>query len=426
MTNAPDTARSAAWRAVVGFGAVSLAADMVYEGARSVSGPLLASLGAGAALVGLVTGAGEAMALVLRLVSGPLADRTRAYWPITIVGYAMTAVCVPLLAVTPALGAAGLGVACLLILAERAGKAVRSPAKSALLAEVARQVGRGRGFGVHKFMDELGAFAGPLLVAALIGVTAHIAPALAWLVVPGAVAMGLLFWLRTRTPSPGSARGDDGAGSGARDASAPPAGPAADAHRGWWAETFGAGLGRPFFLFAACSALTTAGLVTFGVISYHLDRAHLLPLAAIPLAYAGAQAASGLVALVNGYAYDRVGARVLYVLPVLIVLVPVLAFTWTPWIAVAGVLCWGAANGLQDSTVKALVADLVESSRRATAYGVFAAIQGAAAIVGGAAAGLLYEHSLPVLIALVAATQVAAAVLLSLTIRRTGRGPVAD
>lgn len=389
---------SSAWRAVVGFGAVSLAADMVYEGARSVTGPLLASLGASAAIVGLVTGAGEAMALVLRLVFGPLADRTGAYWGLTITGYGLTAVCVPLLAVAPAIGTAGLALACVLILAERAGKAVRSPAKSALLAEVARQVGRGRGFGVHKFMDEVGAFAGPVLVAAIVAATSTLAPALAWLAVPGAVAMGLLVWLRGRTPTP-------------RRAAAPDPG-------SWWADTVGSGLGRPFFLFAACSALTTAGLVTFGIISFHLDRAGLLPLAAIPLAYAAAQAASGLIALANGYAYDRLGPRVLYLLPVLVALVPVLAFTWTPWVAVAGVLCWGAANGLQDSTVKALVADLVEPGRRATAYGVFAAIQGAAAIVGGAAAGLLYERSLSVLITAVAATQLAAAILLSITVRR--------
>ena len=88
---------------------VSLAADMVYEGGRSLYGPLLATLGASALVVGVLTGLGEAMALVLRVVSGPLADRTRAYWPITIIGYAMTAVCVPLLAVTPALGCARRG-----------------------------------------------------------------------------------------------------------------------------------------------------------------------------------------------------------------------------------------------------------------------------------------------------------------------------
>src|SRR4051794_32046714 len=89
------------WRAVVGFGVVSLAADMVYEGARSVTGPLLGALGASALLVGLVTGVGEALALVLRLPFGSRVDRSGDYWPATIAGYALTAVCVPLMAVTP-------------------------------------------------------------------------------------------------------------------------------------------------------------------------------------------------------------------------------------------------------------------------------------------------------------------------------------
>ncbi len=138
----PGNSRSAArswspWRAVVAFGLVSLSADMVYEGMRAVAGPFLGSLGASALTVGLVTGAGEAVALVLRLVSGPWADRSRRYWRLTVVGYAMTAVCVPLLAITPLLGAAGVAVAATLILLERVGKAVRSPAKSALLARMA-------------------------------------------------------------------------------------------------------------------------------------------------------------------------------------------------------------------------------------------------------------------------------------------------
>ena len=118
------------WRAVVGFGVVSLAADMVYEGARSMTGPLLASLGASALLVGVVTGAGEALALVLRLPFGTRVDRSGGYWAMTIAGYGLTAVCVPALAVTPFLGAAGLVLGCLLVLAERTGKAVRSPASS--------------------------------------------------------------------------------------------------------------------------------------------------------------------------------------------------------------------------------------------------------------------------------------------------------
>lgn len=83
------------WRFVVWFGMVSLLADFVYEGARSVTGPLLASLGASAAVVGAVTGAGEAAALLLRLGSGPLADRSGRFWGWAIAGYALTVASVP-------------------------------------------------------------------------------------------------------------------------------------------------------------------------------------------------------------------------------------------------------------------------------------------------------------------------------------------
>jgi MFS family permease len=396
------------WRAVVGFGVVSLAADMVYEGARSVTGPLLASLGASAVLVGLVTGAGEAAALVLRLVFGPLADRSGRYWTLTLAGYTLTAVCVPLLAVTPFLGGAGLTVACVLLLAERTGKAVRSPSKSALLAQAAAHVGMGRGLGVHKALDQVGAFAGPLLVAALIAVTGAIWPAMLALAVPGAVAVALLVWLRGRIPDPAP----DPVGAQA------PGTPAAKPDlREVLRAAVGSDLPRDFFRFAYSSAATTAGLVTFGVISFHLTTEQLLPVAAIPVVYAAGMAAEAVAALVTGFSYDRHGGRVLYVLPLLVTAVPALAFSSEATVAVVGVLVWGAGVGVQDSTVKALVADLVPGSRRATAYGVFAAIQGGAAVIGGGAAGYLYSRSVPLLVAVVALTQVVALVLLVRTLR---------
>jgi predicted MFS family arabinose efflux permease len=96
-----------------------------------------------------------------------------------------------------------------------------------------------------------------------------------------------------------------------------------------------------------------------------------------------------------------------------------LAFTDSAVAALVGVLIWGSAMGVQDSTVKALVADLVPATRRATAYGVFAAVQGVTAALGGAMAGLLYERSLPALVAVVGATQLVALVLLVSTLRRT-------
>ena len=92
--------RAAAVRFVVLLGVVSLLADATYEGARSVVGPYLATLGATAAVVGVVAGLGELLGYALRLVSGRLADRTRRYWAITIVGYTVNLAAVPLLALT--------------------------------------------------------------------------------------------------------------------------------------------------------------------------------------------------------------------------------------------------------------------------------------------------------------------------------------
>jgi MFS-type transporter involved in bile tolerance (Atg22 family) len=108
---------------------------------------------------------------------------------------------------------------------------------------------------------------------------------------------------------------------------------------------------------------------------------------------------------------------VLLVLPVLVAVVPALAFTDAWGIAVLGVLVWGAATGLQDSTVKALVAELVPAGRRGTGYGMFAAVQGAAAVGGGAVAGWLSAESVPALIAVVAVLQLAAMALLVWTLR---------
>jgi MFS family permease len=367
-----------------------------------VYGPLLASLGASAVAVGAVTGAGEAAALIFRVVSGPLADRTGRYWTLTMVGYALTAVCVPLLAVTPTLGGAGLATAAALILAERIGKAVRSPAKSTLLADAAGQVGMGRGLGVHKALDQVGAFAGPLLVAGLIAASGAIWPGLAALAVPGAVAMLLLVLTRRRLPAPVAAptriaTGEEGGDDTPRRVPLP----------------------ASFLRFALGTAACTAGLVTFGLISFHLVQRHLVPIAGAPLLYAAAMAAAALAALLTGEIYDRLGPRVLLALPPLVAAVPALAFGNTLAVAVPGVLLWGAAIGVQDSTVKALVADLVPRERRATAYGVFAALQGAGALIGGVAAGAIYEQSVPALVAVIAAVQAVALLMLISVVRRT-------
>ncbi|MFJ9680076.1 MFS transporter [Streptomyces sp. NPDC101194] len=385
------------WRFVVWFGTVSLLADLVYEGARSITGPLLASLGASALVVGVVTGAGEAAALILRLVSGPLADRTGRFWGWTIAGYALTVVSVPVLGLTGVLWAA-----CSLVVAERVGKAVRSPAKDTLLSYATALTGRGRGFAVHQAMDQIGALIGPLTVAGVLALTGgDYAPALGVLALPGVAVLALLVRLRHRVPQPAVYEGAAGAAAAGT-------------------ETGSGRLPAAFWRYAAFTAVTTSGFATYGVLSFHLVAHGMLATAWVPVLYAGAMAMDALAALATGWAYDRIGPRVLAVLPLLAASVPVLAFGGSLAVAVIGSLVWGAATGIQESTLQATVADLVPPGRRATAYGVFAGVVGAATLAGGALVGGLYGYSVPVLVVVVAAIQAVALALLTGT--RTHRG----
>jgi MFS family permease len=389
---------------VLGFGLVSLAADVVSDGARPLAGPLLAQLGASALLVGLVTGGAEAAAQGLRLVFGPWADRTRRYWTFTLAGYALTAVSIPLLALAPVMGAAGLVLACTLVLGDRVGKAVRSPAKTVLLAAAARPMGRGRGFAVHKSLDLAGALLGPLLVSAVLAATGLITAAFAVLALPASAAMFLLVRLRRRVPDPGAP-----AQTGHPTAASPPTAAQPPLLTG------------TFLLFGIAAFFWSAGLVAFGVISFHLTTTAAVPVAVIPLLYAGAMGAAAFGALASGVIYDRAGGAVLLVLPLLIAAVPVLALAPSAGLVLAGILVWGTATGVQDSTVKALIADLVPGLRQGTAYGVFAAFEGAGALAGGGLYGVLYGDARPLLIGAVGGLQVLAVVVLLAALRKAQR-----
>ncbi|WP_432395207.1 MFS transporter [Pseudarthrobacter sp. L19] len=181
---------------VLSFGVVSMLADVVYEGARAITGPYLATLGASAVMVGFITGVGEAVALVLRLGTGPLADRTRKYWPLTITGYALTAVAVPLLAL-----AGSLWQASALVITERFGKAVRTPARDTMLSHAGATLGRGRAFAIHEALDQSGALVGPLLVSLMIAVSGY-QLGFGVLAIPGALAIAAVVLLRRFVPAP--------------------------------------------------------------------------------------------------------------------------------------------------------------------------------------------------------------------------------
>ena len=376
-------------RFILVFGIVSALMDMVYEGARSVTGPYLGTLGASALLVSVVTGAGEAAALVLRLVFGRLADRPGLRWALAISGYALTAVSVPLLGSTDALW-----IACLLVLAERLGKAVRSPAKDTMLAEAGSALGQGKAFALHEALDQVGALLGPLLVGAALALSGSYGPGFLLLAVPGIAAMVILFRLKRRVPDSAVYE-------------APVMQPATTSPVPGGA----APLPRQYWLYAAFSSLTMFGYATFGLLSFHLVSTGLLPPAVVPVLYAAAMGVDALAALVSGWLFDRLGLRVLLALPVLAAAVPWLGFSNNTGLAVSGVLVWGAAMGVQESTMRAGVAGLAPASRRGSAYGMFTACYGLAWLAGSVLIGLLYELSIPALAVTVTVVQAAALVV---------------
>lgn len=373
-------------RFVIAFGAVSMFADMVYEGARSITGPYLAAFGASAAVVGLVTGIGEAAALVLRLPSGKLADRTGRLWPLSIAGYAMTVIAVPLLALAQLFWQAAA-----LIVAERFGKAVRTPARDSMLAAASVRFGRGTIFAIHEAMDQSGALIGPLIVAAMIA-TAGYRAGFAVLAIPGLLALAVLVWLRLSVPHPLAYEAE----SPSKTVEATDRGP----------------LPVRFWLYLAFTCLAMLGFSTFAVPAYHMDVAHVLADDMIPVSYAAAMAAAGIAALISGRLYDRVGLWSLSAALVLAVVAAMLIFSIDPLRVWIGAIVWGATAGIHESTMRAAVADIVPRSRRGEGYGIFAAGYGLAWLAGSTLIGLLYPLSISGLVAFVAATQLAALALL--------------
>ncbi len=373
-------------RFVLVFGLVSGLGDFVYEGARSVVGPYLATFGASAALVGVVTGVGEAVALVFRLFTGRLSDRTGRHWAISITGYAITMVSVPLLAV-----AGPLWLVCVLIVGERFGKAVRTPARDTMLAEASVDLGRGRTFAVHEALDQAGALVGPLVVAAVLAAQHSYRAGFAILAVPAVLAMLTLAFLRRQVPRPA-----------AYDPTV---------HAVQTRPVALHGFSRRYWQYTAFTAATLAGFATFAVLAYHLEHRHVVSPAQVPVMYAVAMGLAGLASLGSGEVYDRVGLRALMVLPVLGAVVPFLSFSTSVPLVWAGAALWGILMGVHESTMRAAVADLVPRERRGAGYGTFTAVYGLAWLAGAALTGVLYDVSVRAAITFAVAEQAVALLL---------------
>ncbi len=359
------------------MGIVSLFADMAHEGARSVLGDYLGLLGASAATVGLVAGLGECLGYALRMFTGILADRTHLYWPMTIGGYCVNMLAIPLLALVPEGGwpaAAGL------VIAERIGKAVRQPAKNTLLSFAASREGVGRSFAIQEFLDQVGAFLGPVLLFVIMtgrggmsGLDAY-ALCFACLGIPALMALVVLLAARRRFPDPSAFEPPAVRTSAARSCS------------------------RPFLLYLAASSLLAFAFVDFPLVTLHVSRAGFLDGAGLPLLYALAMLVDACAALIFGWLYDRRGYRVLGPVALAGALFPVFIF-WADslWGVAVGACLWGMGMGAQESVMKAVVVSLSSREQRARQFGIFEACFGVSWFLGSWCLGWLYEVDLRVM-----------------------------
>jgi MFS family permease len=377
------TAKQKALRFVISLGIVSLFADFTYEGGRSIVGPFLASLGASAFFAGAVAGFGEFLGYAIRLFSGRLVDRTHKDWLILSLGYVVNLASVPLMALAPNMLIAG-G----LVFSERLGKGLRAPARDALLSKAGSELGHGKAFGLHEFLDQLGAVLGPLAVSAAVAYSGY-RFGFGILVVPA--VLSLFFLWRAR-----------GLGN-------------AESRKGRADRTQ---FDKRYYLYLAFSVVTVLGFAHNILYAYHLQYTHRLSPVAIPLMFALTMGVDAVAALGFGWLYDRYGLKVLMALPLFTVpATPLLFLSPSPALIWLGGGLWGAAMGLQDATMRSGVATLTPESVRGTAYGIFDAVYGTAWLLGSLLLGWLYGVSPQALVIAAVAFQVAALPLLYLTLR---------
>ena len=355
---------------------------MTYQGAHGNAGPYLAFLGASGTVVGIVAGAGEFVNYGLRLVFGYWTDRTRKYWWSAFPGYAINLIAVPSLALTHHWWTA----AALLIL-ERTGKGMRTPARDVMLSHAADQVGRGWAFGLHEAMDQAGGMMGPLLVAGILFENKGYHASFAVLAIPAVLALVCLVATWIQFPHPEELEG-----------------------RKVSLET--KGLPKSFWILLAGIVCLAAGFADFALMAFHLKKHDLMAAGWIPVVYALAMGLEGLSSLGFGKLFDKLGVKSLIIASVpAIVFAPLAFLGGTGW-ALAGIALWAIGLGAQSSVMKAAVAGLVSPDRRGSAYGIQNSLYGVAWFAGSALMGWLYDHSLMGLVIFSMLAQLAAIPLL--------------
>jgi len=410
MEKKPKKQYSQAMLFILLFGIVSLFSDMTHEGASSIRGAYLALLGASAGTIGFVSGLGELIGYSMRYVFGRLTDRTKQYWPMTIAGYVLDVLAVPALALV---GEHGWIAACALLVVERMGKAIKKPAKDTIMSFAASQEGVGKSFGIQEVLDQIGAFLGPVLLYLVMlfkttGTTFQIySLCFAVLAIPGAITIILLLVTRRKFPNPEHFEPEP-------------------------KEYVPFRMKKEFVFYIAGISLFAFGFIDYSIVVMHVARTFssvasglaqttsLVSSGSLPLLYAGAMLVDAAAALFFGLLYDKKGVRALVWSTVVSApfAIFIFAFHSVPLLLV-GIALWGVGMGAQESILKAAVTSMVPKASRATGYGIFECAFGVFWFLGSWLLGVLYDASLPAMIAVSVAAQLAAIPLYLASARRT-------
>lgn len=384
---------------IILFGIVSLFSDMTHEGASSIRGAYLSLLGASAGAIGFVSGLGELVGYSMRYVFGRLTDKTKHYWSMTIAGYILDVLAVPALALV---GEHGWVAACGLLIVQRMGKAIKKPAKDTIMSFAASREGVGKSFGIQEVLDQIGAFLGPMLLYLVMllkteGSTFKIySTCFSVLAVPGAITIILLLATKHYFPNPEQFEPEE-------------------------KEFVPFKMKKEFVFYIAGISLFAFGFIDYSLIIMHVSKTYaglgaqlaktssLVNGGTLPLLYAGAMLVDAAAALIFGLMYDKNGVRALAISTIISAPFAIFVFGMNSVPALLfGIALWGVGMGAQESILKAAVTKMVPKSSRATGYGVFECSFGVFWFLGSWLLGVLYDISIPAMIAVSVAAQLAA------------------
>jgi MFS family permease len=333
---------------------------------------LMTSLGATPAIIGVIEGAADGLASILKYFAGSWSDRMPRRKPLIVSGYGLA---------TAARAVIALAMAWPLVLVarltDRTGKGIRSAPRDALIADVTPVAARGKAYGFHRALDHAGAVAGPLLALLLLqGFGFSLRGAILFAIIPGAAAVLLLaFFLR-----------EEPRGERAKPVAQEPA-----------AGPFPLFRENPRFR-GAIAAISLFALANSSD-AFLLLYAHAagVPAPMLPLLWAAHHVIKALFSTRAGSLSDQIDRRWLLIAgwstyALIYALFPFAgSMIWFVVLFIAYAIPFTLAEGAE----RAWISDLVPEATRGRSFGIYYLANGAGVLVGTAVFGLIYEKVSP-------------------------------